>query len=253
MSRKTVNRKPVNRKPVNRKPVTRKPATRKPVTRKPVTRKPVTRKLVNRKPAEPEPGSGNARRTGMRTGPSMPRARRVAATLASVVLSGALVAGCETGGITVGSSADPSSSGSVSPTAEPPSGEGSNVDGARLLYFDKLPISAADYPGTEAPFAARVDNVRDFATKYSGTPGIEAVVNALAKQQIGDDELFVFLMQPCVADDVSLVLHGDTVTAKVHNPGGAVVRCEPPPIRIAVFAVPNGAIADSVRPMPPSS
>jgi hypothetical protein len=186
----------------------------------------------------------------------VPAWRAISAVVGAVIVLGALVAGCDSGGITVGSSGDSTTDSNVpQSTAATTSGESGSgsVEGARLLYFDKLPIAAADYPGTGAPFAARLDSVREFAATYAGTPGIEAVLGAVEQQATSDDELFVFLMQPCVADDVSLVLRGDTVTAKVTSPGGAVVRCEPPPIRMAVFAVPAGGIDDSVRPVAPSS
>ena len=209
----------------------------------------------------PEPMVAARRRTTM----TNRRLGSVASLAVALAATTAVLAGCSTGsGTTVGSDVGTQSSDAATstppdtrPTAPstPPAWTGTpqQIEGARLVFFDTMDVSAADYPGPDVPLAAEVDGARELATTYAAMPGVEAAVDAVnAAPPTADERLFVFVVNPCIVEDAVLTATKDAVSVKLIGAGSKSVKCEPPPVRMAVFAVPSMSIPTSATATPPT-
>lgn len=141
----------------------------------------------------------------------------------------------------------------TSPGTTPPpwTGTPQQIAGARLVFFDILPVPAADYPGPDVPQAVKLDGLSDLATTYAAMPGIQAVLDAVrADPPTADETLYAFVVNPCIVDSAILTATDTTVSVKLTGTGSASVKCEPPPIRMAVFSVTSTSIPASAAAAP---
>ena len=90
-----------------------------------------------------------------------------------------------------------------------------------------LDVDPAEYPLPDAPTEIEVASVAELGEAYASVPGIEDIVAGLEGTTLGSGErMFVYLVNACTTDEVSLKVDGDQVPMIVI--GTALLRCAPP-------------------------
>jgi hypothetical protein len=145
---------------------------------------------------------------------------------------------------------DGSSGTTIEPTAQTPSvsadADESDALGTEVLNR-LLDVSPAEYPLQDVPTQAEVASVSELAEVYAAAPDIDEIVAELEGTTLGaGDRFFVYLVNACTTDDVSLMLRGDEVPMIVRGTAG--LRC-PPPTTMVVWVVGDEIPADA-KPAP---